>query len=93
MGLTCLNCGNDKNFPVKTLQLHLLQLEKTGIDTSEGGLPAVVEILSDECATEVELQGLATRSASRDLANVRRPLRPSQNPNINLSCISMSDFH
>ena len=60
MGLTCLNCGNDKNFLVKTLQLHLLQFEKKGINTSEDGLPAVLEILCDECDTEVELQGLET---------------------------------
>ena len=60
MGLTCPNCGNDKNFLVKTLQMHVLQVEEAGVDTSEEGLPAVLEVLCDECDTEVDLQGIET---------------------------------
>ena len=58
MGLTCANCGNEKTFLVKTLQMHILQVEEAGVDMSDDGLPAVLEVLCDECDTEVDLQGI-----------------------------------
>ena len=58
MSLTCPSCGNEKNFQVKTLQLHLLQVEGTGVDVSEESRPALLELLCDECETEVDFQTL-----------------------------------
>jgi hypothetical protein len=51
MALTCPNCGNDQNFLVKTLQMHVVQLRDTRVDASEEGRPAVIEVLCDECET------------------------------------------
>ena len=52
MALTCPNCGNDQNFLVKTLQMHVVQLrEDSRVEASEEGRPAVIEVLCDECET------------------------------------------
>ena len=51
MAFTCPNCGNDQNFLVKTLQMHVVQLRDTRVDASEEGRPAVIEVLCDECET------------------------------------------
>ena len=58
MSLTCPSCGNEKSFQVKTLQLHLLQVEETGVDVADEGHPALLELLCDECETEVDFQAL-----------------------------------
>ena len=50
MPLTCPSCGNDRNFLVKTLQMHVVQLrEDSRVEASEEGRPAVIEVLCDEC--------------------------------------------
>ena len=51
MTLTCPNCGNDRNFQVKTLQMHVVHLDDSRVEVSEEGRPAVLEILCDECET------------------------------------------
>jgi hypothetical protein len=51
MALTCPNCGNDQNFLVKTLQMHVVQLRESRVDANEEGRPAVIEVLCDECET------------------------------------------
>lgn len=51
MALTCPNCGNDQNFLVKTLQMHVVHLDDARVEVSEEGRPAVLEILCDECET------------------------------------------
>ena len=51
MSLTCPSCGNDQNFLVKTLQMHILHLDDSRVEVSEEGRPAVLEILCDECET------------------------------------------
>ena len=51
MALTCPNCGNDRNFLVKTLQMHVVQLHDSRVEANEEGRPAVMEILCDECET------------------------------------------
>ena len=52
MALTCPNCGNDRNFLVKTLQMHVVQVrDDTRVEASEEGRPAVIEVLCDECET------------------------------------------
>jgi RNase P subunit RPR2 len=49
VALTCPSCGNDQNFLVKTLQMHVVHLENSRIEVAEEGRPAVLEILCDEC--------------------------------------------
>jgi hypothetical protein len=52
MALTCPNCGNDRNFLVKTLQMHVVQLrDDARVEANEEGRPAVIEVLCDECET------------------------------------------
>jgi hypothetical protein len=58
MALTCPNCGNDRNFLVKTLQMHVLRVEGARIDVTEESRPAVFEVLCDECETAVAFEEL-----------------------------------
>ena len=51
VALTCPSCGNDQNFLVKTLKMHVVHLEDSRVEVSEEGRPAVLEILCDECET------------------------------------------
>ena len=51
MALTCPSCGNDQNFLVKTLQMHIVQLRNSRVEANEEGRPAVIEVLCDECET------------------------------------------
>jgi transcription elongation factor Elf1 len=59
MALSCPNCGNDQNFLVKTLQMHVVQLHDTRVDASEEGRPAVIEVLCDECETALNFGDFA----------------------------------
>lgn len=56
MPLTCPNCGNDKNFLVKTLQTHVVHLVDGRVEVSEESRPAVFEVLCDECDAAVNFQ-------------------------------------
>ncbi len=51
VGLTCPSCGNDQNFLVKTLQMHVVHLDDSRVEVSEESRPAVLEVLCDECET------------------------------------------
>ena len=51
VSLTCPSCGNDQNFLVKTLQMHVVHLDNSRVEVAEEGRPAVLEILCDECET------------------------------------------
>lgn len=55
MALTCPNCGNARNFLVKTLQVHVVRLEDSRVDVTEESRPAVFEVLCDECDTALNL--------------------------------------
>lgn len=55
VALTCPSCGNDQNFLVKTLQMHVVRLDDSRMDVSEEGRPAVLEVLCDECETALSL--------------------------------------
>ena len=55
VALTCPSCGNDQNFLVKTLQMHVVRLDDSRLDVSEEGRPAVLEVLCDECETALNL--------------------------------------
>ncbi len=58
MALTCPNCGNDKNFLVKSLQMHVVHLEDSRVEVSEESRPAVLEVLCDECDSALKLEDL-----------------------------------
>ena len=51
MPLTCSNCGNTRNFLVKTLQMHVVHLDDSRVEVSEESKPGVIEVLCDECET------------------------------------------
>jgi hypothetical protein len=54
--LTCSNCGNARNFQVKTLQMHVVQLDDGRVEVSEEGKPGVIEVLCDECETALNFE-------------------------------------
>jgi RNase P subunit RPR2 len=56
MALTCPNCGNDRNFLVKTLQMHVVHLDDARVEVNEEGRPAVIEVLCDECETALKFE-------------------------------------
>ena len=56
MALTCPSCGNDQNFLVKTLQMHVVHLEDSRVEMSEEGRPNVLELLCDECETALKFE-------------------------------------
>jgi hypothetical protein len=56
VALTCPNCGNDRNFLVKTLQMHVVRLEDGRVEVSEESRPAVLEVLCDECETALNFE-------------------------------------
>ncbi|HQZ40715.1 MAG TPA: hypothetical protein PLH72_16915 [Vicinamibacterales bacterium] len=51
MALTCPNCGNARNFLIKTLQMHVVQIDGERVEVAEEGRPGVIECLCDECDT------------------------------------------
>jgi hypothetical protein len=54
--LTCSNCGNTRNFLVKTLQMHVVHLEDSRVEVSEESKPGVIEVLCDECETALNFE-------------------------------------
>jgi uncharacterized protein (DUF983 family) len=56
MALTCPNCGNARNFLVKTLQMHVVRLEDAHVDVTEETRPAVLEVQCDECETSLNFE-------------------------------------
>lgn len=56
MALTCPNCGNARNFLVKTLQMHVVHLEDSRVEVAEESRPAVLEVLCDECETALNFE-------------------------------------
>ena len=56
MGLTCPSCGNEQKFQVKTLQMHVVQVEGENVGLAQEGRPAVLEVLCDECESEIDLR-------------------------------------
>ena len=55
VALTCPSCGNDQNFLVKTLQMHVVHFDDARVEVSEEGRPAVLEVLCDECETALNI--------------------------------------
>jgi hypothetical protein len=58
VALTCPSCGNDQNFLVKTLQMHVVHLDDSRVEVSEESRPAVLEVLCDECETALNFEEL-----------------------------------
>ena len=56
VSLTCPNCGNDRNFQVKTVQMHVVRLEDSRVEVSDEGRPAVLEVLCDECENPLNFE-------------------------------------
>ena len=56
MPFTCPTCGNDRNFLVKTLQMHVVRLDDARVEVNEEGRPAVIEVLCDECETALKFE-------------------------------------
>ena len=56
MALTCPNCGNARNFLVKTLQMHVVQLDDNRVEVTEESKPGVIEVLCDECETALNFE-------------------------------------
>jgi hypothetical protein len=56
MPLTCPSRGNDRNFLVKTLQMHVVRLDEARVEVNEEGRPAVIEVLCDECETALNFE-------------------------------------
>jgi hypothetical protein len=56
MALTCPSCGNNRNFLVKTLQMHVVRLDDARVEVNEEGRPAVIEVLCDECETALNFE-------------------------------------
>jgi 5-methylcytosine-specific restriction endonuclease McrA len=54
--LTCPNCGNDRNFQVKTLQMHVVHLVDGRVEVSDEDRPAVLEVLCDECESALKFE-------------------------------------
>jgi hypothetical protein len=56
MPLTCPSCGNNRNFLVKTLQMHVVHLDDARVEVNDEGRPAVIEVLCDECETALNFE-------------------------------------
>ncbi|MEQ1575566.1 MAG: hypothetical protein ABL993_15100 [Vicinamibacterales bacterium] len=56
LALTCPSCGNDQNFLVKTLQMHVVHLDDSRVEVSEEGRPNVLELLCDECENAMNFE-------------------------------------
>ena len=67
MTLTCPICGNDRNFQVKTLQMHVVHLEDGRVEVSVpyhmfcGGVDThTVKVILREGATKLAIRGEST---------------------------------
>ena len=56
MPLTCPSCRNDRNFLIKTLQMHVVRLDDSRVEINDEGRPAVIEVLCDECETALNFE-------------------------------------
>ena len=56
MAVACPSCGNSRSFLVKTLQMHVVQIEGTRVDVTEENRPSVFEVLCDECESALAFE-------------------------------------
>ena len=73
VALTCPNCGNDQNFLVKTLQMHIVHLEDARVEVSEEERPKVLELQCDECENALNFDEIdeGVRRLAAAIADVR----------------------
>ena len=74
MALTCPSCGNERNFLVKTLQIHVVQVEDSHVEVSEESRPGVLEVLCDECETALDFAGVRRLAPEGSAVDAGRPL-------------------
>ena len=55
MAVSCPNCGNAKTFQVKTLQMHVIQVDPR-VEPKDESRPAVFGVLCDECESELNFE-------------------------------------
>ena len=70
VALTCPSCGNDQNFLVKTLQMHVVHLEDSRVEVSEEERPQVLEVLCDECETAMNFEEFADETRREMLLTI-----------------------
>ena len=58
MGLTCPSCGNEQSFQVKTLQVHVVQVDGDQLGLAQESRPAVFGMLCDECEEALDFRRL-----------------------------------
>jgi RNase P subunit RPR2 len=56
VSLICPSCGNQKKFLIKTLQMHVVQLDDSRVEVSEETRPVILEVLCDECETALKFE-------------------------------------
>ena len=76
MGLSCPSCGNEQHFQVKTLQVHVVQVDGEHVGISHEDRPAVLEVLCDECEEELDLQPDGASRLGAIPANQALPSEP-----------------
>ena len=65
MSLICSDCGNDKSFQIKTIQITAIEVVEAGDNPrfdpkDEGNVePTVLELLCEECESSVDLDTLS----------------------------------
>src|SRR5262245_60308672 len=52
------NCRKDRNFLVRRLQMHVVNVEGGRVEVSEESRPAVLEVLCDECESALNSEEL-----------------------------------
>jgi hypothetical protein len=90
VALTCPNCGNARNFQVKTLQMHVVQLDDGRVEVAEESRPAVFEVLCDECETAGFRAGRG-HAAERSAAHDRRALTIHRPPHATFASVICAD--
>lgn len=68
--MTCPNCGNDRNFQVKTVQMHVVHLDSERVAVSDEGRPVVLEVLCDECETPMNFEEFADETRREVLLTI-----------------------
>ena len=54
MALICQDCGNKQKFQVKTLRMHVIQMEGSRVEIADEDPPSVLEVLCDECESPLQ---------------------------------------
>jgi hypothetical protein len=58
MAMVCPNCGNARNFLVKTQQIYVVGVEDARVNLVEDLPSTVLEVLCDECDTAIDFAAI-----------------------------------